>query len=167
MTLIEWDNNLSIGNPTIDRDHRVLIQDVNEMHSALAAGKGKQILRDILAKLVKDAQEHFGREEILWKSGGYADVDEHKQQHGALLYAGAEFQARYDKGTALLSLDVINFLVLWLMPHILESDKPAAAAIGLLEVTQSNETFDWGIIEEAGKAHGFDLVLPTQTEHRE
>ena len=112
MALIKWDNNLSVGNSKIDRDHRVLIQDVNEMHSALAAGKGKKILRDSLAKLVKDAQEHFGREEILWKSGGYADFDKHKQQHEALLYAAAAFQARYDKGTASLSLDVINFLVL-------------------------------------------------------
>lgn len=27
-------------------------------------------------------------------------------------------------------------------------------------------TFDWSIIEEAGKAHGFDLALPLQTGHR-
>ena len=36
----------------------------------------------------------------------------------------------------------------------------------LLELAQSHETFDWSIIEEAGKAHGFDLVLPLQTGHR-
>ena len=52
------------------------------------------------------------------------------------------------------------------MHHILESDKPAAAAIGLLKVAQSNKTFDWGIIEEAGRAHGFDLVLPTLSAPR-
>jgi superfamily I DNA and/or RNA helicase len=28
------------------------------------------------------------------------------------------------------------------------------------------QSFDWSIIEEAGKAHGFDLVLPLQTGHR-
>jgi hypothetical protein len=27
-------------------------------------------------------------------------------------------------------------------------------------------SFDWSLIEEAGKAHGFDLVLPLQTGHR-
>jgi superfamily I DNA and/or RNA helicase len=36
----------------------------------------------------------------------------------------------------------------------------------LLELAQSHQTFDWSIIEEAGKAHGFDLVLPLQTGHR-
>jgi superfamily I DNA and/or RNA helicase len=35
-----------------------------------------------------------------------------------------------------------------------------------LELAQSHQTFDWSIIEEAGKAHGFDLVLPLQTGHR-
>ncbi len=36
----------------------------------------------------------------------------------------------------------------------------------LEELADSTQTFDWSIIEEAGKAHGFDLVLPLQTGHR-
>jgi AAA domain len=36
----------------------------------------------------------------------------------------------------------------------------------LAELAVSTQTFDWSIIEEAGKAHGFDLVLPLQTGHR-
>ncbi len=41
-----------------------------------------------------------------------------------------------------------------------------STAADLLALAQSNQTFDWSIIEEAGKAHGFDLVLPVQTGHR-
>jgi hypothetical protein len=41
-----------------------------------------------------------------------------------------------------------------------------STAADLLALAQSNQTFDWSIIEEAGKAHGFDLVLPLQTGHR-
>lgn len=36
----------------------------------------------------------------------------------------------------------------------------------LAELADTTQTFDWSIIEEAGKAHGFDLVLPLQTGHR-
>jgi len=36
----------------------------------------------------------------------------------------------------------------------------------LAELADSTQTFDWSIVEEAGKAHGFDLVLPLQTGHR-
>lgn len=36
----------------------------------------------------------------------------------------------------------------------------------LVELADSAQTFDWSIIEEAGKAHGFDLALPLRTGHR-
>ena len=38
---------------------------------------------------------------------------------------------------------------------------------GDLEVlADATQSFDWAIIEEAGKAHGFDLALPLQAGHR-
>ena len=37
---------------------------------------------------------------------------------------------------------------------------------GLEELANMTQSFDWSIIEEAGKAHGFDLALPLQTGHR-
>ena len=36
----------------------------------------------------------------------------------------------------------------------------------LAKLAVSTQSFDWSIIEEAGKAHGFDLVLPLQNGHR-
>jgi hypothetical protein len=41
-----------------------------------------------------------------------------------------------------------------------------ATARNLAELAESTQSFDWSLIEEAGKAHGFDLVLPLQTGHR-
>lgn len=37
---------------------------------------------------------------------------------------------------------------------------------GDLEALAEAQSFDWAIIEEAGKAHGFDLALPLQAGHR-
>lgn len=36
----------------------------------------------------------------------------------------------------------------------------------LEELADMTQSFDWSMIEEAGKAHGFDLALPLQTGHR-
>lgn len=36
----------------------------------------------------------------------------------------------------------------------------------LEELARTTQTYDWTIIEEAGKCHGFDLALPMQTGHR-
>ncbi len=37
---------------------------------------------------------------------------------------------------------------------------------GELEALTADQSFDWSIVEEAGKAHGFDLALPLQAGHR-
>ncbi|MEN6326380.1 MAG: AAA domain-containing protein [Syntrophomonas sp.] len=36
----------------------------------------------------------------------------------------------------------------------------------LEELARSTQTYDWSIVEEAGKCHGFDLALPMQAGHR-
>jgi len=37
---------------------------------------------------------------------------------------------------------------------------------GIEAIARSNQSYDWSIIEEAGKAHSFDLVMPLQAGHR-
>lgn len=37
---------------------------------------------------------------------------------------------------------------------------------GLSRLLEGGKRFDWCIVEEAGKAHGFDLALPMQASHR-
>src|SRR6185312_1706761 len=40
------------------------------------------------------------------------------------------------------------------------------SAKDLEALADSKQSFDWSIVEEAGKAHGFDLALPLQAGHR-
>ncbi len=40
------------------------------------------------------------------------------------------------------------------------------SAYDLEELAKGNHSFDWSIVEEAGKTHGFDLALPLQAGHR-
>lgn len=42
----------------------------------------------------------------------------------------------------------------------------STTSAGELEVIAADQSFDWSIVEEAGKAHGFDLALPLQAGHR-
>jgi len=165
MALIEWDDSMSVGDSAIDREHRMLIRDVNNMDCAWGAGRGKKTIDRIIAKLLKDAEEHFRREELWLKPSSEVDFDGHKREHLDLLYALRKFRNKYDKEPALLSLGATNFLVLWLMHHILELDRPAAAAIGLVDAP-SNQTFDWSVIEEAGSVYGLNLVRPCRSSHQ-
>ena len=129
MSFFEWKPNMSVGNALIDNDHRKLVHYVNEMHHAMMGGRGREIVGPILDKLVAYTKEHFGREEIIWKAGRYADFELHKRQHEQLLKTVADFHAKYAAGTAALSVDVMNFLRDWLKNHIIKSDHEAFEAI--------------------------------------
>jgi hemerythrin-like metal-binding protein len=129
MAFLDWKDTMSVHNSMIDRDHQMLIQYVNEMHAAMMAGHGKEIVGSILGKLVAYTRDHFGREEIVWRAGHYADLEKHRREHADLLKTVCDFKAKYDKGSVALSVDLMNFLRDWLKNHILKSDKTAAEAI--------------------------------------
>jgi hemerythrin-like metal-binding protein len=129
MAFFEWKDSLTVGHPMIDRDHRMLIQYVNEMHTAMMSGKGKATVGLILGKLVAYTKEHFGREEIFWKSRGYVELEAHQKRHADLLKTVDKFKTDFDKGSNGLSVDVMNFLREWLNNHIMKSDQEAFKAI--------------------------------------
>jgi len=129
MAFFDWKDSMSVRNSMIDHDHQKLIQYLNEMHAAMMAGHGKDLVGAILTKLVAYARDHFGREEIVWRSGHYADLEKHRKEHADLLKTVDDFKAKYDKGSAALSVDLMQFLRDWLLNHILKSDKTAADAI--------------------------------------
>lgn len=120
---------MTVGNPMIDRDHKTLIQYVNEMHAAMMGGKGKEVVGPIVGKLVAYTRDHFAREEVVWKSGHYAELDRHRKEHADLLKTVVDFKTKFDQGAMALSVDVMNFLREWLKTHILKSDKAAFEAI--------------------------------------
>lgn len=41
MSLIQWDDNLSVNISTFDNQHKKLILMINELHEAMAQGQGK------------------------------------------------------------------------------------------------------------------------------
>ncbi len=100
MAFFEWKDSMTVGNPMIDRDHKMLIQYVNEMHAAMMGGKGKDVVGPIVGKLVAYTKDHFAREEVVWKSGHYAELERHRKEHADLVKTVVDFKTKYDTGRA-------------------------------------------------------------------
>jgi len=129
MAFFQWKETLSVGNQIIDHDHQKLVAYVNEMHDAMMAGHGRDIVGVILDKLIAYTKEHFAREEIVWKTGHYVNFAQHKKEHEDLLKTVSDLQTKYKAGTCTLSVEVMNFLRNWLKEHIVKSDHAAYEAI--------------------------------------
>ena len=129
MSYISWTDDLSVGNAFIDKDHRRLIEFVNELHDAMAQGKGKDVLGHILANLIKYTAEHFKREEDEMDRIKYSHSIAHKTEHKKLVHDVLELQKKFADGKTLLTMGVSKFLKDWLVNHIMKTDMLLSAAL--------------------------------------
>jgi hemerythrin len=123
MALITWTEALSVSIKEFDDQHKKLVAMVNELHSAMGSGKGKEVMGKILDGLVEYTKSHFAAEERLMQKHGYAGYVAHKAQHDALTKQVAELHASVREGKAVVTVDVMNFLKDWLARHIMDTDK--------------------------------------------
>jgi len=123
MALITWTDALSVNIKEIDEQHKKLIAMVNELHSAMGAGKGKAAMGAVLGGLVEYTKTHFAFEEGLMQKHNYVGYLSHKGQHDELTKQVLDLQSRFKEGKTLVTVEVMNFLKDWLSNHIQNSDK--------------------------------------------
>lgn len=120
--LIGWTEELSVGIPSIDRQHRKIVDLINELNTAMESGETDSILRQIFRELVAYTDHHFRYEEELFERAGYGDAAAHMQEHEALRKKVIDMKDRVDRGEFVLGVEVMSFLRDWLTRHIQGSD---------------------------------------------
>lgn len=123
MSFIEWKNEYSVGVFEIDNQHKKLMNSINKLFDAMKQGKANSVLGQIITELVFYSQTHFQTEEKYFDLFNYENTAEHKSIHKGFIAEMAEFKAGFDSGKITLSLEVFNFLKMWLDEHILGEDK--------------------------------------------
>jgi hemerythrin len=137
MDFFQWDDELSVGNQMIDRDHLELLTLVNELHAASEQGRGDQIIVQTLQTLFTYTQEHFQREEFLMEHIDYPELEEHRAQHQKLIAQVVLLQDAMMRGRGEVASSTAELLRYWLIHHIKRTDKKLAVAIaeaGLAEL---------------------------------
>ncbi|MCI5222469.1 MAG: bacteriohemerythrin [Candidatus Electrothrix sp. AR4] len=122
MSLIKWDDSLSVNVAEIDQEHKKLVLMINELTDAMKAGKGKDVLGKILDGLVAYTASHFQKEEKYFKELNYPYMVEHKNEHVAFVKKVLEFKEEFDQGRATVSVSILQFLSKWLQTHIKGAD---------------------------------------------
>ena len=123
MTLIDWDESMSVNIAEIDQQHQQLIAIINDLFDAMTEGKGKDVLEEIVNGLISYTQLHFKTEEQYFDRFGYPDSNSHKIEHADFIQKISSFKEGVDRRQLGLSSEVLNFLSGWLKNHILKTDK--------------------------------------------
>ena len=125
----DWNDELSVGNPFIDDDHKKLIKMINSFHKAIQEGRENDVIGKVLNNLVIYTNEHFKREENEMLRIKYAMFEDHRMKHQQLLKQVEDLQDDLNNKKLTLTTKVSGFLKDWLYIHILQTDKLLAAAI--------------------------------------
>lgn len=129
MALIEWNSSLSVGVPSIDAQHSVLVSLLNDLHEAMLTGKAQTRTGPLLRSLVIYTRDHFATEEALMERSGYAQLQKHRAQHQALIRKVEHYALRFEHGENTLNLQLLRFLRDWLTTHIQQEDMAYAPTL--------------------------------------
>jgi len=127
MSIFTWSDDLSVGVQAFDNQHKRLIALINELHDAMAAGKGSTVLGSILSELADYTAYHFKAEEAIFEKYGYPGLGSHRASHDDLTRKVLDFKSQFEAGKAVLSMEIMKFMTDWLTNHILGEDKAYTA----------------------------------------
>jgi hemerythrin-like metal-binding protein len=123
MSLVVWSDKLSVGVKSIDDQHAVLFETINDLHAAMLKGQSRSVVGPLLRTLVDYTCEHFTAEEAMMEAARYPSLAAHRVKHSDLTKQVEEYVTRYESGDTTLSIQLSGFLSDWLTKHILSTDQ--------------------------------------------
>lgn len=123
MALLTWSDKYSVGVKTLDGQHTILFNLINDLHTAMMKGQAQKMTGPILRKLIDYTHTHFTAEEAMLSTSKYPALEAHRALHRELIKQVEDFSARFERGEITVNLNLLNFLRDWLINHIQKTDK--------------------------------------------
>ena len=121
---LEWKDEYSVGIEAIDKDHRKLVNLINQFQTAVLYRTGKEFEQEAFDALVDYTRTHFRSEEDLMEEHGYPDFEAHRKQHRKMIAQVEACMAQYmTKGRDVPLRKAVEFLQDWLINHINGTDQ--------------------------------------------
>lgn len=118
MSFIQWSDSYNVGIATIDSQHKVLVEMINSLYTAMVEHKSKEALEKSFALLDEYILSHFTTEEYYMQLYRYPNFNEHKLQHDEFTKQIKDFKKKYAEGKMELTLELTKYLKNWFIVHI-------------------------------------------------
>jgi hemerythrin len=119
----EWRDELAIGDPVVDAQHRAFFEEVGQIRTAVLADAPKDCFLSYCDRFAANLRTHFAEEERLMARIGFPGLREHRIEHAALLARVADSRREVEGSDCLLDcmLGTRNLMVM-LSEHVLSRD---------------------------------------------
>ena len=126
---IAWKDYYSVDEPSLDSQHRQIIDFINDLYVAMQRGVDRQSIRPLLDQLVQYTVNHFQHEEKLLLERQYPEFAQHKAGHDKMRQRTIALR---DNADLMTGRDLLVFLKEWWCNHIQEQDKKYAPYMSML-----------------------------------
>lgn len=117
MTLLDWKTQYSVGDPSVDHEHRELIASINQLYLGVDECADARDIESQLGEICAVIAAHFALEERLMRKAKYPEYQAHKADHENLLDQIHELMDQFasdpQKGRELLRQRLEN----WFLVH--------------------------------------------------
>jgi hemerythrin-like metal-binding protein len=95
--MLNWSEDLSVGDSEIDADHKRFITMVNELNDTISQRKELGTIKQCMQAIIEDADSHFSRELELLKIQEREDIDIHRDRHQQTMDALHNIMSSFDE----------------------------------------------------------------------
>jgi hemerythrin len=127
MAYLHWSDDLNTGIEVIDKQHRRIVDYINELNTANDTGNLSAVSQ-VLNELVDYTLSHFSFEEELLEKSNYPFYKAHKRVHEVFTKRIADFQRRATLGEN-VAPEILSMLKIWLVNHIKGDDADYVEAV--------------------------------------
>jgi len=121
----QWDEKYSVSVPSVDRQHKVLVDYINKLQTEITRSDPDRMKIELVINgLVSYTNSHFKYEEMLFSMYAYPKPEstKHKEIHKRLFDDVAVYKQRFDNDDSTVGPELLAFLKRWLNDHILVED---------------------------------------------
>ncbi len=123
---LEWTDELSIGVPEMDEQHRKLVDLLNRFYDAVEKGERAEAVTTLLQGAKDYTNFHFNSEERFMEEIGYPELEAHRKAHQNLVSEVNLAEEKYKQGDEKAVRGLASFLLSWIYTHIAKTDRKYA-----------------------------------------
>jgi hemerythrin len=143
---ILWTDDLNTGIDVIDKQHRRIVDYINDLELAKAK-QDRETVGKVLDELVDYTLSHFAFEESLQEEAGYKYCKPHKKVHDLFVRRVNDYLERFRLGDDIVD-EIHHMLTSWLINHIRRDDADYVSAvranmIGIISEKEKNKDEGW------------------------
>ncbi|MDH3972854.1 MAG: bacteriohemerythrin [Deltaproteobacteria bacterium] len=119
---MQWNEAMEVNVGEIDEQHKKLISIIKSLYDTFQSDKAVEEEKEILVELIKYTDYHFSKERELMLKYSYPERDEHLELHKEFTGKLKDFCQKHQVEKSAVSRDVLNFLIKWIINHIMNRD---------------------------------------------